>query len=204
MTDPVCAPVVVAACDATEVVVVDVALADPGADAVLAGILDRLQATHLVAIERPGRASDGRYWNMKGDDITAWTTAVDGLFLAASARGIVTVGIGDGGNEVGVGRVADRVRELVPHGPRIASIVPTDHLLLAGVSNWGAYGLVAALSVVTGQPLLPTEPEARAALDRAVAAGAVDGVTGRPEPTVDGLPWAASAEVLAALRAAIA
>ena len=34
----------------------------------------------------------------------------------------------------------------VPNGERIACITSCDHLVVAGVSNWGAYGLMAALA----------------------------------------------------------
>lgn len=166
-------------------------------------LLERLDATHLVSIERPGRAADGTYRNMRGLDISARTSALDELFLVAREEGPWrrrTVCVGDGGNEVGMGLVAARVAATVDHGQVIASIVPCDHLVVAGVSNWGAYGLVAALSLLAGRDLLPTPDDARAHVARIVAAGAVDGVTGRAEVTVDGLPIERTLDLLEALR----
>jgi len=82
---------------------------------------------------------------------------------------------------------------------RIASIVPVDHLVVAGVSNWGAYGIVAQLARLTGRSLLHTPAEERRLIDACVGAGAVDGITRRREPTVDGLDADTHASVVALL-----
>ena len=161
-----------------------------------------LSTAALIAIERPGRARDGRYYNMRAGDIGTWTAPLDELFLRTPDRvgARVTVGIGDGGNEIGMGKVCSRVADAVAHGATIASIVSTDYLVVAGTSNWGAWGLTAALSVLAGRNLLPTPEEAYDQLSRCVAAGAVDGITGRAEPTVDSLPWMETVGVLKELH----
>jgi hypothetical protein len=160
--------------------------------------------THLVAVERPGRAVDGGYYNARGLAIGAVNAPLDALFLAPARPGRpapVTIGVGDGGNEIGMGRVRARVARDVPNGRRIGSVVKTDHLVVAGTSNWGAWGLVAHLSILTGRPLLHTAAE-EARLTRAmVAAGAVDGLTGTARPTVDSLPLGVHQAVLETLRA---
>jgi hypothetical protein len=164
-------------------------------------LLDRLRPTHLVATERPGRAADGHYYSMAGRDVTAHTAPIDELFLRAPALGLPTVAIGDGGNEIGMGNVQHLVRRDVPNGALIASVVPADHLIVAGVSNFGAYGLVAALSLLAGRDLLPADEAAAGDVRACVAAGACCGHTFRNEPLVDGTPLEASLEVLARLRA---
>jgi hypothetical protein len=150
---------------------------------------------------------------MRGHDVTAWNLPVDELFLLAMrvrrgqsrlASGVrpVTIGVGDGGNEIGMGNVRARlVRSRSPLA-RIASVVRVDHLVVAGTSNWGAYGLVAALGREVGRELLhPPSLEARL-IDACVRAGAVDGITRRAEPTVDGLDASAHAAVVELLRLA--
>jgi hypothetical protein len=82
---------------------------------------------------------------------------------------------------------------------RIASVVPVDHLVVAGVSNWGAYGIAAQLGRLTGRRLLHTPADERRLIDACVAAGAADGLTGRPEPTVDALDADTHAAVVALL-----
>lgn len=162
--------------------------------------LREVGADLLVAIERPGRAADGQYRNMRGEEITAMVSALDEPFLLARQLSIPTVGVGDGGNEVGMGRVTEQVAASVREGARIASVVPVDHLVVSGVSTWGAWGLVAALSRLAGRDLLPDADETAAGLAALVAAGARDGVTARAEATIDGLPLEASLAVLSELR----
>ncbi len=113
-------------------------------------LLAEHRPTHLVAIERPGRSRDGEYRSARGRSLTEWNGALDELFLAAPAR-TVTVGVGDGGNEIGMGAVRARVARAGGLFPRIASVVKVKHLVVAGVSNWGAYGIVAELGRLTGR-----------------------------------------------------
>lgn len=133
-----------------------------------------------------------------------------------------STGIGDGGNECGMGGAAAGVRRHIPLGVRIAAAAPADALVAAGVSNWGAWGVVAAAegaarAHAAGAPpraaaaaaarapgfALPTAAEADAAVDAAVAAGARDGITGAGGGSVDGLPSGVHRAKLAALRGAL-
>ena len=70
---------------------------------------------------------------------------------------------------------------------RIASVVATDHLVVAGTSNWGAYGIAAQLAWLTGEPMLHSPGTERRLIAACVEAGAIDGLSRRAEPTVDGL-----------------
>jgi hypothetical protein len=99
----------------------------------------------------------------------------------------LTIAVGDGGNEIGMGRVLARLQREGELMARIASVVAADHLVVAGVSNWGAYGIVTQLGRLTGQRLLHTPAEERRLIEACVKAGAVDGLTRRAEPTVDAL-----------------
>ncbi|MFD1589504.1 DUF4392 domain-containing protein [Halorientalis brevis] len=150
-------------------------------------LLDRYEPTALVAIEKPGRCADGSYRNMAGADILEYVGPVDGLFEQAREQGIPTVAVGDGGNELGMGVVQSTVEAAIPHGETIACVTPVDALVVAGVSNWGAYGIVAALSVFAGENLLHTGEAERRLLARSLSAGCVDGVSGDSETCVDGI-----------------
>ena len=81
----------------------------------------------------------------------------------------------------------------IPNGDLIHCRVATDHLIVAGVSNWGAYALAAAVYVLRGvkPPADLFDPDReRAVLKAMVKAGPlVDGVTGKQTATVDGLTW---------------
>lgn len=164
-----------------------------GAPADIARAVDewrREGITHVVAIERCGRSADGKPRNMRGVDVSPWTAPLDELFVGGPWAKLA---VGDGGNEIGMGKLpADLIGRTVPNGAAIASVTSCDHLVVAGVSNWGAYGLMAALAVLRPewQPAMAKflTAERDFAVTRAMVeeAGAVDGVTARREPTVDG------------------
>jgi hypothetical protein len=203
VTDDVTAPVLAAALktlgEPAEV------MRYPPGGAAARDVLARTRPTHLVAVERPGRTQDGAYRNMRGIDVSDWNAPLDEMFLQARAarrRSIVTIGVGDGGNEIGMGNVGARLRRAGSLAVRIASIVRVDHLVVAGVSNWGAYGIVAHLGRLTARPLFHTPDDERRLVAACVAAGACDGVTRRREPTVDGLPLDAHAALVALLGVA--
>jgi hypothetical protein len=128
---------------------------------------------------------------------------IDELFMRTGrTRRPVSIGVGDGGNEIGMGNVRRRlVRQRSPLAP-VASIVSVDHLVVAGTSNWGAYGIVAALARLTGKDLLHDPAIEARVIDACVAAGASDGVTRARVPTVDGLHTDVHAAVVELLRAA--
>ena len=150
-------------------------------------VLADVKPTHLVAIERPGRGRSGDYLNARGLSVAQWNPPLDDLFLQAGKR-VVTVGIGDGGNEIGMGNVRTRIIRQGPLMARIAAIVKVDHLVVAGVSNWGGYGVVAQLARLAGTPLVHSPAHERGMIEACVKAGGHDGLTRRREATVDGLP----------------
>ena len=141
----------------------------------------RLGVTHALSIERCGRSADGAPRNMRGEDISAFTTPLDELFLAGPWQRIA---IGDGGNEIGMGSLpASLIGAHVAHGETIACATPADHLIVAGVSNWGAYALIGALAVLRDDwratLIACLDADARRAILQAMVndGPAVDGVT---------------------------
>ncbi|XP_022085975.1 D-glutamate cyclase, mitochondrial-like isoform X5 [Acanthaster planci] len=109
---------------------------------------------HLLAIERSGKAEDGGYYTMKAIDVGRLVGGIDWLFLAAADLPKVhTSGIGDGGNELRMGKVRDMVHLDIPQGPTITCSVASDFLLTAGVSNWGGYAVAVGLYLVSVCPI---------------------------------------------------
>jgi hypothetical protein len=160
-------------------------------------------STHLIALERAGPSRlDGRCYSMRGRDITQYTAPTHLFFEQTAGRpGLTSIGIGDGGNEIGMGKVAwEVIRRNIPNGQQIACRVATDHLIVAGVSNWGAYGLAAGVRLLRGAPHEPDlfDPQhEQKLLQWMVEQGPlVDGVSGRREAAVDGLPFDRYAQVL--------
>ena len=102
--------------------------------------------SHIISIERIGMAADGVPRNMRGIDISSYNAPLHKLFYGASWT---TIGIGDGGNEIGMGSIYRTVREAnIPNGDKSACVVPCDHLIVATISNWGAVGLIGAFAVL--------------------------------------------------------
>lgn len=154
--------------------------------------------THLIAVERCGPTAAGRNHTMRGLDVTDLTAPAHLLF--EGPRDYATIGIGDGGNEIGMGKVPlATVCKNIPNGDVVACRTATDHLIVAGISNWGAYALAAGVMVLRGKVdagLFDVERE-RALLELVVERGPlVDGVTGQRTATVDGLSFDEYAKAL--------
>ena len=160
-----------------------------------AELLERLRPDLLISIERCGRNSNDEYLNMRGRSITHETARVDYLFDGS----VPSVGIGDGGNEIGMGNLVEVIPsvESLPDDPAIAEV---DRLIIASVSNWGGYGLVAAISRLTGRNLLPSAEAEDLMVQGMVEAGAVDGTTGDAVPTVDNFSMEENGALLARLH----
>ena len=164
-----------------------------------ADLLQRLQPAGLISIERCGRNIKGDYANMHGENIRSHTARIDALFEEAYGS-VPTIGVGDGGNEIGMGNLAEEISEFLDLVP---CRVRTDRLVIASVSNWGAYGITAYLEELTGQPVLPPLTDVEAYLRRTLQLGSVDGVLQQNVFSVDGYPLAESEEVYEALRRAV-
>lgn len=150
-------------------------------------ILKKYKPDCLLSVERPGEAEDGNIYSMRGECLSHIIPSVDHMFKDAKMQGISTIGIGDGGNEIGMGKIKQYVVNNVEKGNIIASLFATDYLILAGVSNWGAHALVAAISLIISQDLLYSDKTEVQVLNSIVEAGAVDGLTKEQTLTVDGL-----------------
>lgn len=156
--------------------------------------------THLIAIERSGPSYEfdslppehrGRNHTMRGRDITDLTAPAH--FLFEGARSYVTIGIGDGGNEIGMGRVPyQTICKNIPNGELTACRTATDHLIVAGVSNWGAWALAAGVMLMRGSvdaSLFQADRELKLLKHLVEHGPLVDGKLGQKSATVDGLTF---------------
>lgn len=137
----------------------------------------------IISIERCGRTAEGTYLDMSGIDISEHNAKIDYLFYSHPK----TIGIGDGGNEIGMGNYADVISK-TEGLPKKPSVTKTAHTIISSVSNWGGYGLVAELSISkpVKHNLLFSLNEENELIKQAIKYGAVDGITKRHEPKVDG------------------
>jgi len=151
----------------------------------------------IVAIERRGVSKNGVYHAWNGLDMAPYEARIGRLFEECRKEGILTIGIGDGGNEIGMGNIYDTVREVVPYGDHckcptncgIADSTLVDVLVVATVSNWGAYGIEACLAAMTGKSeALHTGEEELRIVRECIDAGGLDGPAKVPRPFLDAIP----------------
>jgi D-glutamate cyclase len=161
--------------------------------------------THAISIERCGRSADGTPRNMCAQDISAHTAPLDELFAAGPWD---TIAVGDGGNEIGMGALPRAlIARHVEHGETIACVTPAQHLIVAGVSHWGAYALLGALAVIRADWRSRLAACLDEALDRQILEAtlhggpAVDGVSRMQAPTIDNFDLAFHHQKLRMIRA---
>jgi len=161
-----------------------------------AALLAEVQPSVTLAIERCGLTDEGLYRNMRGLDVSAYHAKLDYLFTQHGC----SIGIGDGGNEIGMGNLAPVIPLVTPISGHPCA-TRTTRLVIASVSNWGAWGIVSALSRRAGRVLLPSPDAAMTLLEQTIEIGAVDGVTARRDPSVDGFPLEENRRVLEEMHA---
>ena len=218
----------------------------------------------LISCERAGPGKDDNCYTMRGINMSSMNLIaplhymVDKLreynescasnlnqssSLSSSKKFIA---IGDGGNELGMGKVIHQIynNPNIPNGELIGAVTSADYLIVASVSNWGAYALAASCAlmcyyyhqdlennidesakkctnpdddnnddddvvVVVNEmnnkrsnikywidQCVPSKQHEIYLLRRCVDAGCRDGVSGKMESTVDGMPLEKSLDCL--------
>eukprot|EP00210_Caulerpa_lentillifera_P007264 g6950.t1 len=162
--------------------------------------IKNLEVSHFISIERVGPSKNGRSYNMRGLDVTPSSPAIHELYESGDWTKIA---IGDGGNEIGMGSIPETViAKSVSQGEKIACRVPCDHLIVSGVSNWGAWALMAALAVLkpewkqTMTKYLAIDCAKEVLIQCIQDGNAVDGVTKSRDVIVDGLDWSFHEKIL--------
>lgn len=158
-------------------------------------LVDMTGARVVLAVEKAGPNEIGVCHSSAGRDITAATSRVDPLFDLMDELGGVSIGIGDQGNEVGLGAVREDVKRLMEFGPTcqcpcktgMASGTSATHTVIGAVSDWGALGVVACLAHLVGNAdLIPDPTMVARIVEQEVQAGAIDAVSRAPITRVDG------------------
>ncbi|MDP9607167.1 UNVERIFIED_ORG: hypothetical protein J2W38_006988 [Variovorax paradoxus] len=162
-------------------------------------LIETHRPSAVVFVERDGPNVEGQFHGVRGD--CRDPLAVGYVYLLAyhaAEAGIVTIGIGDGGNEVGFGAVRESIRDVLPlrgrslagHESGVVTVVATDVTVSAAVSNWGACAVGAALAVLVGdEELLHDADTEHELIAVTVAAGARDGATSKQAMVVDGIAF---------------
>lgn len=161
-------------------------------------LFESLDPKALIAIECRGRNEKGVYHALPmGRKMNHIAAKMACLYDEAKGNGALTIGIGDGGNEIGWGIVNDVIREKVPYGNQcvcgcgggFGDTTVVDVLVASSISNWGAYGVIACLALLLDNPdiLHDAKTESRM-LRECIDAGGINGPSFLPEPKVDDMP----------------
>ncbi len=139
-----------------------------------------------------------RCFSSRLEDITRFTAKTH--FLLDLARRlnlpVESTGIGDRGNEIGAGKIPWEVFEQnssTHREPVFCSRVRTDTLISCGISNWGGYALLAGVALAKGRldvlEKVTAEQEGTVLEDIVRHGPAIDGITCKPDHSVDGIEF---------------
>ncbi len=144
-------------------------------------LIEELNPSLCISIERASLMGDGTYRNWKGEDVSEYNAKIDYLFNYSK----FSIGIGDGGNEIGMGNLNSEIKEVegLPDNPATTEV---NNLIISSCSNWGAYGLIAEISSILNKNLLISVDDAKELIIKSVDLGAVEGMSGDSVYAVDG------------------
>lgn len=173
-------------------------------------VFDRYDPKAVIATERIGPGRNGAMHSATAVPLTDFDptpgAAVDTSPLVdeANRRGVLTIGIGDHGNEIGFGAMYDTVVDLVPKGEVMAATTPTDVVFPVMMSNWGCYGIEAMLAFLLQRPdLMHTADQEERMLRDCLAAGGLEAGMCTTDFKVDGLDGESSMAVVHLLGAIV-
>ena len=144
-------------------------------------LIDEINPSLCISIERASLMGDGTYRNWKGEDVSEYNAKIDYLFNYSK----FSIGIGDGGNEIGMGNLNSDIKKVegLPDNPATTKV---NNLIISSCSNWGAYGLIAEISSILNKNLLISVDDAKKLIIKSVDLGAVEGMAGDSAYAVDG------------------
>lgn len=184
---------------------------EPGSDDEQRSIAAGLDVA--VAVERLGGNPNGIIYGATGVSRSGFRCNTDALFREMMALGKPTVGVADGGNEIGCGKIHAVIAETLadlnftdrtPCGGGVFSVVPTDVLVIGTSSNLACAGVVAALALLrVDAELCHTAAAELALIEKGVALGLTDGGTGRVIAAVDGVPATDHAAAVGLMQAIV-
>ena len=160
-------------------------------------ILKEMNPSAVITVEKIGRNEKGIYHSARGSDMSQYVSGVDFLVEEAKRRGILTIGIGDLGNEIGLGSVADVAKSTIGSlgtrcncgcGGGIVTQVGVEIPIMATMSNWGGYGVAACLAALLKRSdIFHLVKTGKRVIEECVRAGARDGVMVSSALSCDGV-----------------
>ncbi|WP_026883973.1 DUF4392 domain-containing protein [Clostridium akagii] len=168
----------------------------------------------VISIECPGANSLGVYHNAVGLDVSELEAKQDVLFSKLKEKGVLNIAIGDLGNELGMGTINEHLEAYVPYAAKgscccgcdggILANVKADNIITATVSDWGCYGLIAALSYLKKDlNIMHTKEMEEEVIITASRSGMID-MYGDLIPAIDGCSLSMNSSIVNLMRECIA
>ncbi len=173
-------------------------------------IMEQVLPKAVIAVEAPGANENGEYHNAVGVNVTALEAKTDILFMKLKNRGILNIAIGDLGNEIGMGTIGDHIRKYIPYTSQeqckcdceggTLSEAKADHIITATVSDWGCYGLMAALAYLKKDITIFHDSGLQREVMRAVSGCGIVDMTGSLLPGIDGFSMSMNITIVDLMR----
>lgn len=175
--------------NAAVVTFLDCPVEDEDAHQVAARFMQEQQPKALIAVEMPALAADGFAHTASGRAIVHDHLAkADHFFALAAQQGVLRIGLGDGGNEMGMGNLRQTLARISPIGETIAARSESDVPVVGASSNWAAYAIGICIEAMSGSTKVNRSIDLAGIIRRCAEEGAIDGYSSRPEAKVDGTP----------------
>lgn len=173
-------------------------------------LMNRVMPSAVISVEAPGANACGHYHNAVGKEVTELEAKTDVLWNKLKERGVTNVAIGDLGNEIGMGAIAEHIRKYVPFTDRgecrcgcgggILAASTTDHIITATCSDWGCYGLMAALAYLKRDMEILHHEEMEAEVMRVASRSGMIDMTGSLLPGIDGFNTRMNTGIVSLMR----
>ena len=183
---------------------------DAAAEKVKAAELAARKPAAVVSVEACGANALGVCHNAVGLDVTALQARSDVLWEKLRADGVPNIAIGDLGNEIGMGTIADHIKKYVPFTDRgecqcgcgggILSATRTDNIITATCSDWGCYGLMAALAYLKKDMEILHHEDMESEVMRVAARNGFIDMTGSLLPGIDGFSTRMNVGIVSLMR----
>ncbi len=146
----------------------------------------------VISIECPSANKNGIYHNAGGVDVSDIEAKTDILFEKIYKAGVPNIAIGDLGNEIGMGSIAECIENLIPSDCEccgkggITARTKADNIITATVSDWGCYSLICMLAYMTDKPEIMHDSSFQEKIMNVAAESGLIDMWGEHIPAIDG------------------
>lgn len=164
----------------------------------------------VISVEAPGANKNGVYHNAGGMDVTELEAKMDVLWEMLREKGVLNIAIGDLGNEIGMGAIGEHIKKYIPFTDSgecvcgckggILAASSADHVITATCSDWGCYGLMAAMAYLKRDMEILHREEMEVELMRVASRTGLIDMTGSLIPGIDGFNTRLNTGIVSLMR----